>query len=84
MLVHLQQRICYLLSILRIHSPDCVHCNARQTCWDETVRRLNELDPSKHRTLKGGDQQEKTRARDSESPKLPSRSARAAVAFRLH
>jgi len=45
-------RICYVLSLLRIHSPDCEHCMARQTCGDELRKRLEELDgrkqPSSH------------------------------------
>ena len=75
MVLHLRQRICFLLSMLRIHSPDCVHCNARQTCWDDTVRRLNELDVSGQSTLKNGNQREKSQPRNSESWKLTSRSA---------
>jgi hypothetical protein len=34
---------CYLLSFLRIHRPDCEHCNARGTCGDEMRKRLEEL-----------------------------------------
>jgi hypothetical protein len=34
---------CYLLSLLRIHPPDCERCNARETCGDEMRRRLEEL-----------------------------------------
>jgi hypothetical protein len=59
MVLQLRDRICYLLSILRIHSPDCAHCNARQTCWNDTVHRLNELDASGKSTLKNGNQGEK-------------------------
>jgi hypothetical protein len=39
----LRRRICYLLSLLRIHSPDCEHCNARETSGDEIRKRLEEL-----------------------------------------
>jgi hypothetical protein len=36
--------ICYLLSLLRIHRPDCEHCDACECCWGEDMRkRLNEL-----------------------------------------
>ena len=28
----LRAQLCRLLSVLRIHRPDCEHCNARQTC----------------------------------------------------
>ena len=34
---------CYLLSLLRIHHPDCEHCHARETCGDEMRKRLEEL-----------------------------------------
>jgi two-component system, NarL family, response regulator NreC len=34
---------CYLLSLLRIHHPDCEHCNPRKTCGDELRNRLEEL-----------------------------------------
>src|SRR5258708_24264450 len=36
-------RICYVLSLLRIHRPDCEHCMARQSCGDELRKRLEEL-----------------------------------------
>ena len=34
---------CYLLSLLRIHGPDCEHCNVRETCGYEMRKRLEEL-----------------------------------------
>ena len=34
---------CYLLSILRIHRPDCEHCKAREKCGLEMRERLEEL-----------------------------------------
>ncbi len=34
---------CYLLSLLRIHSPDCERCNAHETRGDEMRKRLEEL-----------------------------------------
>ncbi len=34
---------CYLLSLLRIHRPDCEHCHAPETRGDEMRRRLEEL-----------------------------------------
>jgi negative regulator of sigma E activity len=40
-------RICYVLSLLRIHSSDCEHCMVRQTCGDELRKRLEELDGRK-------------------------------------
>ena len=41
--MHLRGRICSLLSILRIHSPDCEHCNAHEMRWGEMRNRLEEL-----------------------------------------
>ena len=35
--------MCYLLSLLRIHSPECEHCNPHETRWDEIQKRLEEL-----------------------------------------
>ena len=34
---------CRLLSLLRIHSPDCERCNAREVRGDEMRKRLEEL-----------------------------------------
>jgi hypothetical protein len=34
---------CYLLSLLRIHHPDCEICNARERYGVEMRRRLDEL-----------------------------------------
>ena len=34
---------CYLLSLLRIHPPDCEHCKARDKCGVEMRERLEEL-----------------------------------------
>jgi len=28
-------RLCYLLALLRIHNPDCDHCNAHATCGSD-------------------------------------------------
>ena len=47
--MNLRGRICYLLARLRIHSPDCEHCNARQACGSDLLKRLEELN---WRTLK--------------------------------
>lgn len=35
--------LCYALSLLRLHSPDCRHCHAGEVCWPEMRRRLEEL-----------------------------------------
>jgi hypothetical protein len=40
----LRAQLCYVLSLLRIHSPDCEHCMARLTCGDDLRKRLEELD----------------------------------------
>ena len=34
---------CYLLSLLRIHRPDCEHCKPREKCGIEMRERLEEL-----------------------------------------
>ncbi len=34
---------CNLLSLLRIHRPDCEHCNAREKSGHEMRKRLEEL-----------------------------------------
>ena len=34
---------CYVLSLLRIHRPDCEHCQAREKCGVEMRKRLDEL-----------------------------------------
>ena len=41
--MNLRGRICYLLARLRLHSPDCEHCNARAACGSELLKRLEEL-----------------------------------------
>ena len=32
-----------VLSLLRIHNPNCEHCNIRDTHWVEVKKRLEEL-----------------------------------------
>ena len=41
--VTLRPRICYVLSVLRIHNPDCKHCMAHLTCGGDLRKRLEEL-----------------------------------------
>jgi len=41
--VMLRPRICHVLSVLKIHRPDCEHCMARLTCGHELRKRLEEL-----------------------------------------
>jgi len=41
--VNFRPLICHLLSLLRIHNPDCGHCAAHLTCGTELRKRLQEL-----------------------------------------
>jgi hypothetical protein len=69
--VNLRPRICYLLALLRIHSPDCEHCNARETCGDEMRKRLEELSwRTQPRSIENGDRGEVVADPDSKLPKL--------------
>ena len=69
--VSLRGRICYLLARLRIHSPDCEHCNTRETCWGEMRERFEQLNwRTQPRSLKNGDQGEVAEVLDSKLPKL--------------
>jgi len=56
---------CSLLSLLRIHSPDC-DCNARKACGDEIRKRLDELSGrTQPRSLNNGDDGEVVKVFDS-------------------
>lgn len=69
--MNVRGRICYVLSLLRIHSPDCEYCHARETCWVEMRKRLDELSwRTQPGSLKNGDQGEVVGAPDSMLPKL--------------
>jgi hypothetical protein len=46
----LRARICYLLSILKLHRPDCEHCAARLACGIAIRERLTELNTRDERT----------------------------------
>ena len=35
--------ICHVLSVLKIHSPNCERCAARDIFWVELIKRLKEL-----------------------------------------
>jgi len=59
-------RICYLLARLKIHNPDCEHCQARQACGSELLKRLEELN---WRTLKPEDVPDPTKQRAKETRK---------------
>jgi hypothetical protein len=64
--VNLRPRMCYLLSLLRIHRPDCELCNARETCGDEMRKRLEELNwRTQPRSLNDGDYGEVVEVCDS-------------------
>jgi hypothetical protein len=40
----LRRYLCSALSFLRIHQPDCEHCNDLRKCWGDDLRkRLEEL-----------------------------------------
>jgi hypothetical protein len=68
---HHDRRICHLLVLLRIHSPDCEHCNAREASGDEIRKRLEELSwRTKPRSLKNDDHGEVVEEPDSKLPKL--------------
>lgn len=41
--MHLRRQICRFLSVLRIHNPDCEHCNTGEAAWGEMRQRLEEL-----------------------------------------
>jgi hypothetical protein len=41
--VNLRRWTCYLFSLLRIHSPNCEHCNIHDNSWVEVKKRLEEL-----------------------------------------
>ena len=57
---------CYLLSLVRIHSPDCEHCNACETSGDEMRKRLEELSwRTQPRSLSNGDHGEVAEVFDS-------------------
>jgi hypothetical protein len=57
---------CSLLSLLRIHDPDC-DCNARKACGDEIRKRLDELSGrTQPRSLNRGDHGEVVGGFDSE------------------
>ena len=59
---------CYLLSLLRIHRPDCEHCKAREKCGVEMRERLEELNGrTQPYSLNNGDHAEVVQVFDSKS-----------------
>src|ERR1700758_44846 len=46
--VTFRPRMCLVLSVLRIHSPDCKHCAAYLTCGNDLRKRLEELNEPSH------------------------------------
>ena len=64
-------RISYLLGRLRIHRPDCEHCNARETSGDEMRKRLEELNwRTRPHSRNNGDCGDVVKLFDSKLPKL--------------
>jgi hypothetical protein len=59
--VNLRRWTCYLFSLLRIHSPNCEHCNIRDTYWVEAKKRLEELLVTNGGPLSGSGSRDKTR-----------------------
>ena len=68
----LRPRICYLLAVMRIHSPDCEHCSVRGTCGSEMLKRLEDLNSqTQPSSLKNGAPGEEiVENRDSKLPQL--------------
>lgn len=50
----LRPRICYVLSCLKIHNPDCKHCRAQLSSGSEIRKRLEELNAPTHSTSVAG------------------------------
>jgi hypothetical protein len=61
---------CYLLSLLRIHHPDCELCNARETRGDEMRKRLEELNWRTQQYPNNGDPGEGVEVFDSKLGKV--------------
>ena len=69
--MNLRPWACYLLSLLRIHRPDCEHCSVRETCGDEMRKRLEDLNwRTQPRSLKNGHDGDVVDNPDSKLPKL--------------
>lgn len=69
--MNLRRQTCHLLSLLKIHSPDCDHCNDRSMCWGEMRKRLEELNWwTQSRSPRDGDHGEVVEVPDSKLPKL--------------
>ena len=57
---------CYLLSLVKLHSPDCELCNARKKYGEELRKRLEELSwRTQPRSLNNGDHDEVVGVLDS-------------------
>ena len=65
---------CYLLSLVRLHSPECERCNAHETHGDEMRKRLEELSwRTQPRSLTNVDHGEAVEAFDSKSAEVAAR-----------
>jgi len=62
---------CYVLSLLRIHHPDCEHCKAREKYGVEMRKRLEELNwRTQRHPLNNGDHEVVVGVFDSKLAKL--------------
>ena len=70
--MNLRDRICYLLARMRIHNPDCEHCNAHLACGSKLRNRLEELKGQKLTTVQVADPDSKVaRAKRDREQKIP-------------
>lgn len=75
--MNLRPHLCHLLSVLKIHDPDCEYCN--ETCGYEMRKRLEELNGLTKKTLslKDWDHEEGVRVFDPKPCEVPLISATA-------
>ena len=71
---------CYLASLLKIHRPECEHCNIDEAPGREIRKRLEELNLRKQpQNLNTGSREEKVRAIDSQDHEVLSSPPAASV-----
>jgi hypothetical protein len=64
--VNLRFWMCPLLTLLKMHDPDCEYCDPRETCGVEMRERLEELDwRTQTQSLKNGDHEKAVGVSDS-------------------
>ena len=61
---------CYLESLLRIHRPDCEHCNPHETWGPEIRKRLEELNSRTQPHSPDSDHEEVVRAVAPKPPEV--------------